>query len=219
MVEAIEAARGDVAEPEEIDREKLVVRLPDDLMFEYLRKRLTENDCRNRGYILDGFPRTYRQAREIFLVKPKKFEESGEEIPDDEEPPEEGKEKSYAGYVIRQDIFPKSCILFDSQSDEQLMRRIKDNLPEWQVKGTHYNAEDMKRRIKAYRVANNSQVAEPPLKQFFEENGIQLHTELDCCGTPQDQILRSLKIYIERFEKPFNYMTFDSELEKVHVAE
>jgi adenylate kinase len=28
-----------------------------------------------------------------------------------------------------------------------------------------------------------------------------------------------LKIYIERFEKPFNYMTFDHEDEKVHVSE
>lgn len=32
-------------------------------------------------------------------------------------------------------------------------------------------------------------------------------------------MLKSLKIYIERFEKPFNYMTFDAESEKVHVAE
>lgn len=28
-----------------------------------------------------------------------------------------------------------------------------------------------------------------------------------------------MKIYIERFEKPFNYMTFDQEDEKIHVAE
>ena len=28
-----------------------------------------------------------------------------------------------------------------------------------------------------------------------------------------------MKIYVERFEKPFNYMTFDEEAEKVHVAE
>lgn len=148
MVEAIEAARGDVAEPEEIDREKLVVRLPDDLMFDYLRKRLTENDCRNRGYVLDGFPRTYRQAREIFLVKKKKFDkETGEEIIEEEEALEEGKEKSWDDYEIRQDIFPKSFILFDATSDEQLLQRIKDTLSEQEVFGTHNNGADMKRRI------------------------------------------------------------------------
>jgi adenylate kinase family enzyme len=118
MVEAIEAARGDVAEPEEIDREKLVVRLPDDLMFEFLRKRLAENDCRNRGYVLDGFPRTFKQAREIFFVKPKKFDENGEEIVEEEEALEEGKEKSWSGYIIRQEIYPVNCILLDAKHDE-----------------------------------------------------------------------------------------------------
>ena len=185
MVEAIEAARGDVAEPEEIDREKLIVRLPDDLMFEFLRKRLTENDCRNRGYILDGFPRTYNQAREIFLIKKKKFDkETGEEIIEEEEAPEEGKEKSWEGYEIRQDIFPKSFILFDAKSDEQLLQRIKDTLSEQEVFGTHNNGADMKRRIAQYRLANNSKVAEPPLKKFFDEQGVALHQELDCVGTP-----------------------------------
>jgi len=131
MVEAIQAARGDAAEEEPIDTEKLIVRLPDDLMFEYLRKRLTENDCRNRGYILDGFPRTYRQAREIFLVKKKKFDkETGEEIIEEEEPPEEGKEKSWDDYEIRKEIFPKSFILFDAVSDSVLFKRIKDGLTE-----------------------------------------------------------------------------------------
>ena len=66
MVAQIEEARQalgeEAGEPEEIDREKLKVRLPDEILFKILRLRLTENDCRNRGYILDGFPRTYKQA-------------------------------------------------------------------------------------------------------------------------------------------------------------
>ena len=77
----------------------------------------------------------------------------------------------------------------------------------------------MKRRLGAYRKANNSQVADAPLKLFFEQQGIALHQELDCTRTPADQVLRSLKIYVERFEKPFNYMTYDEEAEKVHVAQ
>ena len=31
--------------------------LPDDIMIEIIRRRLTEDDCRN-GYLFDGFPRT-----------------------------------------------------------------------------------------------------------------------------------------------------------------
>lgn len=42
--------------------------------------------------------------------------------------------------------------------------------------------------------------------------------EGDCTRTQAEQVLKSLKIYIERFEKPFNYMTFDEQEEGVHVA-
>lgn len=41
-----------------IDRGELV---PDELIFEILKERLAESDCRD-GYILDGFPRTLKQA-------------------------------------------------------------------------------------------------------------------------------------------------------------
>ena len=44
--------------------------------------------------------------------------------------------------------------------DEDLIARVRE-LPEDQIIGTHYNLEDMKRRIKSYRVLNNSEIAEP----------------------------------------------------------
>jgi adenylate kinase len=187
----------------------LKVRLPDEILFKVLRLRLTENDCRNRGYVLDGFPKTYKQAQEVFLYKPKKLDENGDEIAEEEPELEEGEEKSWDGYVIRPEIFPKSVILLDAQDDASLMLRIKTYLPEAYAAGSHYNEAEMKRRIAAYRKANNSQVADAPLKLFFEQQAIQLHQETDSTRTPADQVLKSLKIYIERFEKPFNYMTFD----------
>lgn len=188
-------------------------------MFKILRIRLTENDCRNRGYILDGFPKTYKQAQEVFLYKPKKFDENGEEIQEDEPELEEGEEKSFDGFVIRQEIFPKSVIVLDTSDDSLLYKRIRDTKREQEIAGTHYNAEDMQRRIAAYRKANNSVVAEPSLKQFFQEQGVTLHEQSDCINVNADQALKSFKIYIERFEKPFNYMTYDDEEERKHVVE
>jgi hypothetical protein len=35
------------------------------------------------------------------------------------------------------------------------------SLPEDKIMGTHYNSKDMDRRLSAYRIANNSLVAEP----------------------------------------------------------
>jgi len=49
-------------EPEEIDRESLKIRLPDSILYRLLKIRLNENACKNRGYILDGYPRTYVDA-------------------------------------------------------------------------------------------------------------------------------------------------------------
>lgn len=75
----------------------------------------------------------------------------------------------------------------------------------------------MERRIKYYRLHNNSQVAEPSLVQFFQKQGItNIMVQNDITRIPANQVLESLKIYIERFEKPFNYMTFDEEAEMVH---
>jgi len=98
------------------------------------------------------------------LYKPKKFDENGEEIPEEEPELEEGEEKSYDGYIARAEIFPKSVILLDAPNDELLKQRIKNNLSEAEAFGTHYTGADMDRRLLSYRKANNSTVAELSLK-------------------------------------------------------
>lgn len=44
--------------------------IPRDIMMEAVRWRLNQNDCQNRGYILDGIPTCYNTARGIFYVTP-----------------------------------------------------------------------------------------------------------------------------------------------------
>jgi adenylate kinase len=88
---------------------------------------LTENACRNRGYILDGYPRTYKNACEVFLQKIKKFDEEGNEIEEEEPELEEGEEKSYENYEPNKAIFPSSVVLIKGD-DDFLINRVK-NLP------------------------------------------------------------------------------------------
>ena len=61
-----------------------------ELMNEAVRWRLNQNDCQNRGYVLDGYPKSYKQAQGVFYIfpdPPKKAEKKeGEE---EEEPAEE----------------------------------------------------------------------------------------------------------------------------------
>jgi adenylate kinase family enzyme len=77
-------------EPPEIDKETLAIRLPDDILYKLLRLALNENSCRNRGYILDGYPRNFKDACEVFLRRKKKFDEEGNPIEEDEPELEEG---------------------------------------------------------------------------------------------------------------------------------
>jgi len=86
-------------------------------------------------------------------------EDDSEEEDDEEEELEEGQEKDFSNYSKNPDIFPKSCILMTG-SDSALIDRVKE-LPEEAIEGTHYNFDDMTRRLKGYRSSNNSQVAEP----------------------------------------------------------
>ena len=55
---------------EPFNPDKVDVRLPDELIYKCFKWRLEQNDCLNRGYILDSYPRTYADAKEIFLTLP-----------------------------------------------------------------------------------------------------------------------------------------------------
>jgi len=76
-------------------------------MSEAFRWRLSQTDCQNRGYVLDGYPKSYKTATEVFVVtpvrpEPKKQRGEGEEDEDDlpeekvEEEEEEELKKKYA---------------------------------------------------------------------------------------------------------------------------
>ena len=149
----------------EIKRED--IRVPNDLLYRVLKLKLAENDCRNRGYILDGFPRIYKDAQNIFLYKPIKYDENGEPIEDEDDEPDgdEDAEPTFKGFEKDASIFPSSCIVLEGD-DEDLIERVK-NQEEARLEGTHYNLESMQRRLEQYRLANNSEVAEPSVQDFF----------------------------------------------------
>jgi hypothetical protein len=94
------------------------------------------------------------------MIKPKKIVD-GEEVEEDEPELEEGEDKSYEGYINNPEIFPSSVIMLNAD-DEYLINRIKE-LPESYIAGTHNNYNDMVRRLKVYRTANNSAIAEPSI--------------------------------------------------------
>jgi len=75
----------------------------------------------------------------------------------------------------------------------------------------------MLRRLKSYRLANNSEIANPSVSDFFEKEGTKVYKE--SIETSTKDACSSFKIHIERNEKPCNYMTFDEEEERKRVDE
>ena len=54
----------------------------------------------------------------------------------------------------------------------------------------------MVRRLKNYREANNSKIAEPSVSDFFSKNGTGVFRTTS--DTPEEKAYGSFKIYIER---------------------
>jgi len=44
--------------------------IPNDIINEAVRWRLERNDCQNRGYVLDGYPKNFGNAENVFVVTP-----------------------------------------------------------------------------------------------------------------------------------------------------
>lgn len=108
------------------------MRLDEKVVYKLMREKLGENSCRNRGYVLDGYPRSFDDAQRVFLIRKKKMikDEDGNEIPDpddveepdseNEEPPapgEEKKEKNYENYEVDKTIAPGSFLRLDGEDD------------------------------------------------------------------------------------------------------
>lgn len=67
------------------------LKISSELLSEAFRWRLSQNDCQNRGYVLDGYPNSYKTANEVFFITPKAPEKKQPVLDDDgnEEPVEE----------------------------------------------------------------------------------------------------------------------------------
>jgi adenylate kinase family enzyme len=53
----------------ELDRNQIKVRLPDEILYRLLKLQMNSAACRNKGFILDGYPRNINDAKNIFLNK------------------------------------------------------------------------------------------------------------------------------------------------------
>ncbi|AWP20212.1 putative adenylate kinase 7-like [Scophthalmus maximus] len=137
--------------------EKNAGRLDDHLVFEIFREKLNSKPCRNQGFILDGFPKTYAQAQFIF-----------EEDEMDEDTEDQDVIIKKRGYNKK--ITPEHVIALEA-SDDFLTKRVQ-GLTESVAEKMRYTQDEFLPRLTRYRQLSG---AEESLLDFFDE--LEIHPE------------------------------------------
>ena len=119
------------------------------MINESVRWRLNQNDCQNRGYVLDGYPRSFGESNGVFFItnpKPEpKFvvdEATGEKVPAPDEMDEEAL-KEYLKPKFQKNIYPDSVVVLRG-GKEMIMGRLKKfvaEIPADQQKDHHWTGE------------------------------------------------------------------------------
>ncbi|XP_064195391.1 adenylate kinase 7-like [Anguilla rostrata] len=156
--------------------------LDDQLVFQILREKLNSKPCRNQGFVLDGYPKTYDQAKELFYG-----EEEAEDDTRSKMPP------------FNQNIIPDYVFSLDA-TDEFLKVRVQ-NLPECVVEGTHYAQDQFLRHLAEFRDLNSQ---DETVLDYFDE--LEIHPEhIEITGDEDSEFLAATEKIIKAVGKAKNY--------------
>ncbi|XP_056624060.1 adenylate kinase 7 isoform X1 [Triplophysa dalaica] len=162
-------------------------RLDDQYVLRIMRDKLKTKPCMNQGFVLDGFPKTHEQAKELF-----KNDE------DQEDMESKCKEKIIPEFVFSlnaTDVFLKNRVL---------------NLPESLVEGTSYSPEQFLQRLARFRERN---VEDETLLNYFED--LEIHPELfEITSNDDNEYLTVTDKIYRKLGKPKNYSPNPEEVEE-----
>lgn len=135
---AVKGKAADSAEPkEDPNAARDAHRLSDRSLAFMLKWKLSRVECRNQGWILDGFPKTVRQARLLFEDVPVEVPED----PDEPDMPLDKEEKPCSESLLPEFLF--HC----KASDTFLLERLQKT----QHEHPHNTPEDFQRRLEHYK--------------------------------------------------------------------
>uniref|UniRef100_G3PI63 Adenylate kinase 7b n=1 Tax=Gasterosteus aculeatus aculeatus TaxID=481459 RepID=G3PI63_GASAC len=170
--------------------------LDEQLLVKVVRNKLMSPPCRNQGFVLDGFPKTYEQAKELFYAE--------------ESQPEDGATQMSS---CRRKIMPEFVLCLDA-SDIFLEHRVM-MLPERLVQEHNYEQEHFQRRLAGYR-ENNAE--DETVVNYFEELDLSpLYLEITSSEEP-DHLLMMQTIF-DTVGQPRNYGPTSLEEEERRKAE
>ncbi|KAG7508388.1 hypothetical protein JOB18_011708 [Solea senegalensis] len=156
-------------------------RLDDHLVFDILKEKLNSKPCRNQGFVLDGFLKTYDQAQQIFLNEETETQSSEVETP-----------------VFNNTITPEHVIALEA-SDDFLTKRAQ-GLPESVAEKMRYTPDEFVRRLARHR---ELAAAEETLLDFFDE--LEIHPEQIEVTTDDPEYTDVVKKITQMVGIPRNY--------------
>ena len=174
QVAEYEKTRNKKKDPE-LDRSTLKPRLPEEYLYKILRMHMDTAACKNKGYILDGYPRTLADAKAVFLA----------DAPDSQEEP-------FPGHVLNQEVLPQYVIVL--QADDGLLKQRVKDLPAEKAANTHFTEAHMERRLKVYRETGD-------VTEFFAK-ALPAESVKTVNAFAEGDLLHELQAFIEVNGKP-----------------
>ncbi|XP_010086404.1 PREDICTED: adenylate kinase 7, partial [Pterocles gutturalis] len=163
-------------------------RLDDQYVVKLVKDKLKSMPCRNQGYVLDGFPETYKQATDLFHLESEDEEEIKGKIPKCDE------------------LITPEFVISLTASDEFLINRII-NLPERIVAGTHYTQDQFPQSLNLFRELNTD---DETVLNYFDE--LEIHPQFIDVAKFEDPENRFIvKEIIKEIGEPQNYGLTDEE--------
>ncbi|OPJ81499.1 adenylate kinase 7 [Patagioenas fasciata monilis] len=190
--ENVDAAQELLAEVKE-SMEQNAGQLEDQYVIKFVKDKLKSMPCRNQGYVLDGFPETYDQAKDLFNSE---NEDEEEEI--------RGKMPKFDKLIIPEFVISLTA------SDEFLINRII-NLPEKIIAGTHYTQDRFLQSLNLFRESNTD---DNTVLNYFDE--LEIHPQfIDVAKFEDPENRFILKEIIKEIGEPRNYGLTDEEKENL----
>ncbi|XP_055011408.1 adenylate kinase 7 [Boleophthalmus pectinirostris] len=159
--------------------------LEEHLLLKVMRDKLMTKPCQNQGFVLDGFPKTYDQVKELYE--------------NDEEEEEE---------TVSNKILPEFVFVLDA-SDLFLKERVI-NLPETEVEKNSYEPELFLKRLSRYRHRNSE---DSTVSDFYDEFNITT-LNLEITSKDEPSCLHLLEKIIETVGPSRNYSPTIEEMEE-----
>ncbi|NXL64539.1 KAD7 kinase, partial [Chordeiles acutipennis] len=162
-------------------------RLDDEHVVKLVKDKLKSMPCRNQGYVLDGFPETYDQAKDLFNCN-------------------RGEEEIKSKKLKCDKLITPEFVISLTASDEFLIQRII-NLPERIVAGTHYTQDQFLQSLNLFRELNTD---DNTVLNYFDE--LEIHPQfIDIANFEDPENRLIVKVITKEIGEPRNYGLTDEE--------